>query len=99
VLALVCDGIGGHRAGEVAAEIAVESISQLVSQSNGDQPLEVLRQAIQNASAAVLTQAEANPERKGMGATCVCAWIIGDRLFTAYVGDSPVPGALTRSNS
>jgi protein phosphatase len=88
VLALVCDGIGGHRAGEVAAEIAVESISQLVSQSNGDQPLEVLRQAIQNASAAVLTQAEANPERKGMGATCVCAWIIGDRLFTAYVGDS-----------
>ena len=88
VLALVCDGIGGHRAGEVAAEIAVETISQFVSRSDGSQPLETLKQAIQRASDAVLVQAEANPERKGMGATCVCAWVIGTRLYMAYVGDS-----------
>jgi len=88
LLAIVCDGIGGHRAGEVAAEIAVETISQLVSKSDGSQPLETLSQAVKNASDAVLVQAEANTERKGMGATCVCAWVIGSRLFTAYVGDS-----------
>jgi protein phosphatase len=88
VLAVVCDGIGGHRAGEVAAEIAVETVSKVVAQSDGTQPLETLKQAIHQASAAVQAQAEANPERRGMGATCVCAWVIGDRLYTTSVGDS-----------
>lgn len=88
VLAVVCDGIGGHRAGEVAAEIAVETVSKKVAQSDGTLPLETLQQAIQQASAAVQAHAEADSERRGMGATCVCAWVIGDRLYTASVGDS-----------
>jgi len=88
VLAVVCDGIGGHRAGEVAAEIAVEMISKTVAASSASQPLDTLAEAIHLASEAVRVQSEANPERKGMGATCVCAWIIGDRLYTASVGDS-----------
>jgi PPM family protein phosphatase len=88
VLAVVCDGIGGHRAGEVAAEIAVETISRAVAKADAQQPLEILNQAIQEASASIHTEAEANPERQGMGATCVCTWIIGDRLYTASVGDS-----------
>jgi PPM family protein phosphatase len=88
VLAVVCDGIGGHRAGEVAAEIAVETISKAVAESDASQPLATLGQAIQMASEAVRLQSETDPERKGMGATCVCAWVIGDRLYTASVGDS-----------
>jgi PPM family protein phosphatase len=88
VLAVVCDGIGGHRAGEVAAEIAVETISKVVAKSDGSQPLATLKEAIQKASAAVQSQSEANPERRGMGATCVCAWVINDCLYTASVGDS-----------
>ena len=88
VLAVVCDGIGGHRAGEVAAEIAVETISRTVAASNASQPLDTLAEAIHLASEAIRSQSDANAERKGMGATCVCAWIIGERLFTASVGDS-----------
>ena len=88
VLAVVCDGIGGHRAGEVAAEIAVETISRTVTASSATQPLDTLAEAIHLASEAVRSQADSNPERKGMGATCVCAWIIGERLYTASVGDS-----------
>lgn len=88
LLAVVCDGIGGHRAGEVAAEIAVETISKTIAESNGTEPIPALRQAIQQASAAIRAQAEANPERQGMGATCVCAWVIGEHLYSASVGDS-----------
>jgi serine/threonine protein phosphatase PrpC len=90
VFAIVSDGIGGHRAGEVAAELAVESISHLVSQSDGSQPLEVLDWAIQSASESIAATAKDNTRHIGMGTTCACAWVIGNRLFTGSVGDSRI---------
>ncbi len=88
VFAIVCDGIGGHRAGEVAAEIAVEKISNLIAQSDGTQPVSALRDAIGQASQSIREQAQRNTAQKGMGATCVCVLVIGNRLFAASVGDS-----------
>lgn len=88
VLAMVCDGIGGHRAGEVASRIAIETINKMAVESDGLQPLITLREGISLASQLIHQQAEANPEQKGMGSTCVCAWVIGNRLYTASVGDS-----------
>jgi len=90
VFAIVSDGIGGHRAGEVAAEIAVETISHIVARSDARLPLEALDRAIQVTSEAIASKARDNPSRQDMGATCACAWIIGDRLFTASVGDSRI---------
>jgi PPM family protein phosphatase len=88
VLAVVSDGIGGHRAGEVAAEIAVKVIDQKIAESDAAQPVIILQDAIVQASEAIRSQAEADSAQRGMGATCVCAWVIGDRLYTASVGDS-----------
>lgn len=88
VLAVVADGIGGHRAGEVAAQVAVDMISQVVAASDGSQPEATLREAVIQASEAIRSQAASDPAKKGMGATCVCAWVIGDRLYTASAGDS-----------
>lgn len=90
VLAILSDGIGGHRAGEVASELAVNTISQAVANSNGQDPLHILEQAIQQASDAIRQQAQQNLEQSGMGATCACAWIMGSRLHIATVGDSRV---------
>ena len=42
VFAVVADGIGGHRAGEVAAELAVSYINKRVAESNGKKPLVIL---------------------------------------------------------
>jgi PPM family protein phosphatase len=89
-LAVVSDGIGGHRAGEIAAQIAVETIFQVVSASDGSRPNEILRDAIITASDRIRQQAEADPKKKGMGATCACAWVIGNRLYTASVGDTRI---------
>ena len=88
VVAIIADGIGGHRAGEVAAEMAVEVISHAIAESNAAQPTAILRQALTQASQMILNQSRSDPAQAGMGTTCVCAWIIGDRLYAATAGDS-----------
>ena len=88
LLAVICDGIGGHRAGEVAAEMAVETISRTVAESDGRQPLAILTQAFSNANQVIREQATSDLAQRGMGATCVCAWVIGFQLYTASLGDS-----------
>jgi PPM family protein phosphatase len=90
LFAVLSDGIGGHRAGEVAAEMAVERISQVVADSDGTQPVETLRQSVQQASQEIYSLAAGDPNRHGMGATCSCAWIVGRQLYAATVGDSRV---------
>ncbi|HUI89730.1 MAG TPA: PP2C family serine/threonine-protein phosphatase [Anaerolineales bacterium] len=90
VFAVVSDGIGGHRAGEVAAELAVNYISQKVEASSGRRPLEILESAIDTASQAIAARSASKDDQQGMGATCVCAWIVEDRLYTGYVGDSRI---------
>ncbi|MEN8172032.1 MAG: protein phosphatase 2C domain-containing protein [Chloroflexota bacterium] len=90
VFAIVADGIGGHQAGEVAAEIAVESISAAVAESDGENPPAILRDAVVGASQQIRSQADGNSAMRGMGSTCACAWIIEDQLYTATVGDSRI---------
>jgi serine/threonine protein phosphatase PrpC len=90
VFAVVSDGVGGHRAGEVAAEIVVEKIQQAIAISDGFQPLQALREAIQLANQAVYLQAQADDNQRGMAATCACALVIDNRLYTASVGDSRI---------
>ncbi len=88
VLAILADGIGGHRAGEVAAQLAIENINKFIANSPPDQPALVLRQALLHTNQLILNFTEANPALMGMGTTCVCAWVIGDQLYGASVGDS-----------
>lgn len=90
VLGVVSDGVGGHRAGEVAAEIVVETILKTMAKSDGAQPLQALREAIQQASQAVFAQAQAEESQRGMAATCACALVIEKRLYIASVGDSRI---------
>jgi PPM family protein phosphatase len=90
LFAIISDGIGGHSAGEVAAEMAVETISHMVAQSDGRDPLGIMDNAIQVTSDAIAARARDNTQRLGMGTTCACAWVIGSRLFTASVGDSRI---------
>ncbi len=90
VLAVLADGIGGHRAGEVASEMAVEIISRQVAASDARSPLETLTAAIHLASQQIYAAAQADEDHAGMGSTCSCVWVIDDRLYTATVGDSRI---------
>ena len=90
LLALLCDGIGGHRAGEVAAEMAVNRISQHIADSDGSQPTHIIEEAVLEASQEIYARAQSNTIQRGMGSTLACVWIIGRRLFTATIGDSRI---------
>ncbi len=87
-LAIVADGIGGHRAGEVASELAVSLVTQAVAEGQGDNFLEMLARGVARASAEISRQAMDNLDYRGMGTTCAAALVVGQRLHTAYVGDS-----------
>lgn len=90
LFAVVADGIGGHRAGEVAAELAVNYIVDQISKSNGVKPPEIMEAAIHAASQAIASRSASRPEQAGMGATCACIWVEADRLYAAHVGDSRI---------
>ena len=79
LFAVVSDGIGGHRAGEVAAELAVNYISEKVSESNGRQPLQIMESAIHAASEAIAARSASKEEQYGMGATCACSSVMMPR--------------------
>lgn len=84
-LFVVADGMGGHAAGEVASELAIQTISQLApAYPNG--PL--LVQAINEANRMVFEAASNNERRTGMGTTVTAALLQGTRLVIGQVGDS-----------
>jgi PPM family protein phosphatase len=59
-----------------------------VAESNAKKPTKILENAIHDASQAIASHSAGKEEEQGMGATCACAWIIENRLYTAYIGDS-----------
>ncbi len=90
VFAILSDGIGGHRSGEVASEMTVNLISQIVSQSDGGHPLAIFQQGFYAVSEEIVKQADLDVSHKGMGATAACVWMIAQQLYIAYAGDSRI---------
>ncbi|HZU01767.1 MAG TPA: Stp1/IreP family PP2C-type Ser/Thr phosphatase [Ktedonobacteraceae bacterium] len=87
-LFIVADGMGGHAAGEVASEIAVDTVSNVYYQDDSeDVPVALLR-AIKRANALIYQRAAENMLRSGMGTTCVAAVLRGKIAYIANVGDS-----------
>jgi serine/threonine protein phosphatase PrpC len=89
-LFVVCDGMGGMAAGEVASRAAVDHVLSLYSsfRSTGLPAEKRLFHAIQFANRAVWSAAEADDNLRGMGSTLVAACIEGDLLVVGNVGDS-----------
>ncbi|HEX6482779.1 MAG TPA: Stp1/IreP family PP2C-type Ser/Thr phosphatase [Ktedonobacteraceae bacterium] len=87
-LFIVADGMGGHAAGEVASEIAVDTVSNAYYQDDGDDVAASLLQSIRRANAAIHQRAAENMLRSGMGTTCVAAVLRGSVAYIANVGDS-----------
>ena len=90
LLAIVADGIGGHQAGDIAAQLTVETITQGVATFQSGDPLPYLQSAIIEAGRVVSTNAAESADLAGMGATAAVAFIIGPCLYTVTVGDSRI---------
>jgi serine/threonine protein phosphatase PrpC len=84
---LVVDGVGGHAAGEVAAAIAVDVITQRLERPIGT-PAQRVREAIALANNEILRQAERSPAHAGMTCVLTLALLAEDQLTVGHVGDS-----------
>jgi protein phosphatase len=82
----VCDGLGGHPAGDVASALAVESLR--ASAGSARESAEGLVAAIAAAHEAIVADARAHPDRDGMATTVVLAVLDADETRVAHVGDS-----------
>ncbi len=89
ILAIVADGMGGHAAGEVAAQVAIETIVRVYYEFPFTMPTQkALSIAFQEANKKVLEIAEKDSSKKGMGTTISLALFKGDKAYIQNVGDS-----------
>jgi protein phosphatase len=91
VLLLVCDGMGGAPAGDVAAQLAAVAIEDELRAAAAEvvrEPGVMLKRAVEGANGAIRAEASAHPEERGMGTTCTAAVCSPEGLSVAQVGDS-----------
>jgi protein phosphatase len=93
----VADGMGGHRAGEIASR---EALSALLANAPREADPQALARAVRAANRAVIDSAAKSRTRTGMGTTLTAAMVDGTRVLVAHVGDSRAyllhDGVLTR---
>lgn len=93
-LAVLADGMGGHRGGEVASRVAVSAVMEALvpaqREDRADDVESLLRvgEAAEFANRTVLQAAAGHAELQGMGTTLVVAMFRGGRIFFSHVGDS-----------
>ena len=91
--AVVCDGMGGARSGNIASRLAAEVFAEEIKRGyrpnmSQEQADYLLRTAVSIANTAVYENAQLNQDMKGMGTTLVAVLVIGQRAYFANVGDS-----------
>lgn len=87
---VVCDGMGGQNAGDVASQLAVTVINDILTDNVFATPQEAITSSIIAANKAILIQASRNPELSGMGSTCVMAIVKDGKVYYGSVGDSRI---------
>lgn len=92
VLMAVADGMGGHRAGEVASSIAISSLSKRFSETffkmNKASAVEWIKESVNEINSLIFKHTEENPDSKGMGTTLVLSIITNEYILFGNIGDS-----------
>lgn len=87
-LLVVADGMGGHKAGEVASSFVVETLKEEILQSDEVGPEAIIKTAIETANRKLIEKARADSRLTGTGTTLVVATVIENTLYFANIGDS-----------
>ncbi|MCA9766008.1 MAG: Stp1/IreP family PP2C-type Ser/Thr phosphatase [Carnobacterium sp.] len=90
-LAVLCDGMGGHKAGDVASEMAVSHLGDAwknTSLTEIDTIIEWMKEQINRENTRIVKKSTQYPDLEGMGTTLVAAALIGNHFIVANVGDS-----------
>ena len=87
-LFVVADGMGGHNAGDFASSFAVQTLVHTIQEDENQNPIKIIRNAVEEANRKVLEESKLHVEMSGMGTTMVLVTIIDDYAYVANVGDS-----------
>lgn len=87
-LYIVADGMGGHKAGDVASRYTVTQFVSHIKENNGRNPISIIDDAILKANEELIELANTNEDFDGMGTTLVVCSYIDKSLFIANIGDS-----------
>jgi len=94
-LLLVADGMGGAASGEVASQMAIETVFDHLEKTwcaddatGPEQFATNLKEAVEATNTRIYTAARERPEHKGMGTTATAVGVLGDHVYIAQVGDS-----------
>ena len=87
-LFIVADGMGGHKAGDLASRYTVEKFLEVVKESKAENPISIIEEAVRVANIALIEKAEESIDYEGMGTTLVVATFVKESLYIANVGDS-----------
>jgi serine/threonine protein phosphatase PrpC len=95
-LMVVADGMGGQNAGEVASAIAIETVQTMFAPdcltdkvlSKPANIKDYLKKVVLKADFNIKEYSKEHPEAEGLGSTIVMAWVIGNKAYVAWLGDS-----------
>ena len=85
---VVADGMGGHRGGDIASKLAVETIIDTYYAAPDANPVHALDAAFSEANKAILSKSMADVALFGMGTTCTALLVLNGNGYFAHVGDS-----------
>jgi len=85
---VVADGMGGHKAGDLASQMAVKHIPEYLLAHPGEEPDKVCRESIRHANLTIKTKSDTSEDFTGMGTTSVLFYFKGAHLYLGNVGDS-----------
>ncbi len=91
-LMIVADGMGGHRAGEVASSMVISQIGErfqkLSTIGSKQDAIAWLRENVKEVNSKILNYSNEHPEASGLGTTCVMALVTKEMLLFVNIGDS-----------
>jgi protein phosphatase len=90
ILAIVCDGLGGNRAGDVASQLSVNSVYEFFQSSDLSDYLDRIKYSIMSANKMLLEKSNNNSELKGMATTIEVLFLKDNTAYWGHVGDSRI---------
>ena len=88
ILAIVCDGLGGNKAGDVASQLSVDTVYEFFKSSNQKDYLGRIKSAILEANNSILHKAATSSDFKGMATTIEVLFLLENTAYFGHVGDS-----------
>lgn len=90
LLVVVCDGLGGNKAGEVASQLTVNIVFNTFNESDESDYLVRIKNSIIKANRSVLEQSSVNKDLSGMATTVEVLFLTDDTAYWGHVGDSRI---------